>query len=70
MNALIIHFYFQCALMMMNKISTMSGLKVLTETLKNKKNCDSLSSKLNEKEQKLSKLNVRNFDRQMEQKNT
>ena len=56
--------------MMMNKISTTSGLKVLTETLKNKKNCDSLSSKLNEKEQKLSKLNVRNFDRQMEQKNT
>ena len=56
--------------MMMNKITTTSGLKVLTETLKNKKNCDSLSSKSNEKEQKLSKLNVRNFDRQVERKNT
>ena len=33
---------------------------------KNKNFCDSLSSKLNEKEEKLTKLNVANFDRQMQ----
>ena len=42
-------------------------IDVLRETLKNEKHCDSLSSKLNEKEEKLSKLNTRNFDQRMEQ---
>ena len=37
--------------------------------LKNDKYCNSLSSKLNEKEEILSKLNVRNFNKQMEWKN-
>ena len=40
--------------------------KVLTETLK--KHCDSLSSKLNKKDGKSSKLNVRNIDKRMEWK--
>ena len=41
-------------------------VKVLTETLK--KHCDSLSSKLNKKDGKSSKLNVRNIDKRMEWK--
>ena len=41
-------------------------VKVLTETLK--KHCDSLSSKLNKKEGKSSKLNIRNIDKRMEWK--
>ena len=45
-------------------------VKVLTETLKNEKYCDSLSSKPNEKEKKLSKLNVKNFVKQMKWEKT
>ena len=45
-------------------------VKVLTETLEKNKTCDSLSSKLNKKEKKLSRLNVRNFDRQMVREKT
>ena len=42
-------------------------VKVLTKTLKNENHCDSFSLKLNEKKEKLSKVNVRNFDKQMKQ---
>ena len=46
-------------------------MKVLTETLKkSKKQFDSLSSKRIEKEEKLSKFNVRNFNKRMERKKT
>ena len=45
-------------------------IKVLRETLKNGKHCNFLFSKSNEKEEKISKLNVRNVDKRMEQKKT
>ena len=45
-------------------------IKVLRGTLKNEKHCNFLFSKSNEKEEKISKLNVRNVDKRMEQKKT
>ena len=45
------------------------AVKVLTKTLR-KTHYDSLSSKLNEKEENLIEINVRNFGRQTEQKKT
>ena len=38
-------------------------LRFLQKFLKNEKHCDSLSAKLNEREEKLSKLNIRNFNK-------
>lgn len=53
------------------RIQNEEEVKVLTETLKkSKKQFDSLSSKRLEKEEKLSKLNVRNFNKRMERKKT
>ena len=43
-------------------------IKAFTKTFKIEKHWDSLSSKLNEKEKKFSKLNAKNFDKRMEQK--
>ena len=53
------------------RIQNEEEVKVLTETLKkSKKQFDSLSSKRIEKEEKLSKFNVRNFNKRMERKKT
>lgn len=53
------------------RIQNEEEVKVLTETLKkSKKQFDSLSSKRIEKEEKLSKFNVRNFNKRIERKKT